>query len=102
MRPSCSCVVLYTCTHLTHQTIIGSRYGHQAPPTRIEQLEMETIVDIAQSIGIPGNNLLTEWYTLDMNALPQQYVLSVRPSASLVATTCEFSSHAALIYMLIS
>ena len=65
-------------------------------------MEMETIVDIAQSIGIPGNNLLTEWYTLDMNALPQQYVLSVRPSASLVATTCEFSSHAALIYMLIS
>ena len=38
---------------------------------------METIMEIAQSIGIPGNNLLTEWYALDTNAMPQHYVLQV-------------------------
>jgi hypothetical protein len=54
--------------------LLGDKYGWQPIPTKIPEKEM---VDINSTIAF-DNTLLFEWYKLDNNAIPPEYVLQPR------------------------
>jgi WD40 repeat protein len=55
--------------------LLGDRYGWQPIPSKIPSNEMECILKF---VDIHGKKLLEQWYWLDENALPSEYVLQPR------------------------
>ena len=59
-------------------TILGNRYGSQAPPSFIDEKEMTVLLKVANSYNTAMSDSLSEWYKLDENSIPPKYVLRVR------------------------
>jgi WD40 repeat protein len=55
--------------------LLGDRYGWRPPPTTVSEAQMESIFALLDDQSAA---LLKEWYRLDENAVPAEYVLQPR------------------------
>jgi hypothetical protein len=59
------------------QLLLGDRYGYQPFPGCIEKEEFELLKESAEKMSLNDLHLLDEWFTVDRNAVPVSYVLTV-------------------------
>lgn len=57
--------------------LLGNRYGYQPFPSKIEASEFEILQSIAEETQLEGHTLVKEWFLLDSNNIPADYVLQV-------------------------
>lgn len=55
--------------------LLGDKYGWQPIPPKIPATDMQKILDV---ISLDQKKLLNQWYRLDENAVPAEYVLQPR------------------------
>ena len=59
------------------QTLLGNKYGHQPFPVKISSSEFNILKQTVTCMNFDGLDLLEEWFVVDTNAVPPEYILQV-------------------------